>query len=123
MGRGGPTLLVIGGVGPTPVAAGFTLEAYGEAGAIKRDGVEAFGDGAARMTHKVASVAQAQVDVGAGVWGAGQRGVRRLDVGPTIGAILPIAGVAFKITADWRERIVGNAAPGSGPALSIGTNF
>lgn len=122
-GRGGPTLLVIGGVNPTEVAAGFRLEAYGEAGAIKRDGVEAFGDGAARLTHRMASRGLARLDLGAGVWGAGQRGVRRLDIGPTVGAVLPVAGRALRITADWRARIAGNASPGSGPALSIGTDF
>lgn len=121
--RGGPTLMLVGGIDPTPVVAGFRLEGYGQAGAIERASVEAFGDGAARLTRVVASVGPARLDLGGGAWGAAQRGVRRLDIGPTVGAAVPVAGAALRLTLDWRERLAGNARPGSGPALSIGTDF
>ena len=123
--RGGPTLMLVGGINPTPVLAGFRLEGYGQAGAIKREGtsVEAFGDGAARLTRVVASVGAARIDLGGGAWGAAQRGVRRLDIGATVGAAVPVAGTALRLTLDWRQRLAGNARPGSGPALSIGTDF
>lgn len=124
-GRGGPALLVVGGIDPTPVLAGFRLEGYAQAGAIKRSGdsVEAFGDGAARVTHRLAVVGTATLDLGAGAWGAAQRGTRRLDVGPTAGAVVPVGRRALRVTLDWRERVAGGARPGSGPALSIGTDF
>jgi hypothetical protein len=122
-GRGGPVLMAIGGIGPTPVAAGFRLEAYGEAGAIDRDRVEGFGDGAVRVTRTVATLGLLRLDLGGGAWGAVQRGARRLDVGPTLGGVVPVAGKAVRMTLDWRQRIGGDARPGSGPALSIGTDF
>ena len=122
--RGGPTAMVIAGLNPTPVAAGFRLEAYAQAGAILRDGrVEAFGDGAARLTRPVASLGRATLDLGLGTWAAGQRGVSRADVGPTIGVTLPVAGRGVRLSLDWRHRVAGRARPGSGPALSIGSDF
>ncbi len=125
-GHGGPTIGVIAGLPPTPIAAGFRLEAYGQAGAIARSGagntVEGFGDGAARLTRPV-MLGPIRLDVGAGTWGGAQRGAARLDVGPTVGVSLPVARHALRLTADWRERIAGDAAPGSGPALSLGTDF
>lgn len=122
-GRGGPTLMAIGGIGPTPVVAGFRLESYAQAGAIARDGVEAFADGAARLTRPVASLGDATLDLGVGGWGAAQRGAARLDVGPSIGLVVPVDRHAVRLTLDYRRRIAGDARPGSGVALSIGGDF
>jgi hypothetical protein len=122
--RGGPTAMVIAGLNPTPVAAGFRLEAYAQAGAILRGGrAEAFGDAAVRLSRPVAMLGAATIDAGMGAWGAGQRGATRVDLGPTIGAALPLAGRSTRISLDWRHRVAGDARPGSGPALSIGTDF
>ncbi len=121
--RGGPAIGVIGGIGPTPVAANFRLEAYGQAGVIARDGAEGFADGAVRVTRPVAETGGVSIDVGAGVWGAAQRGASRLDVGPSIGVRIPVARTALRVSLDWRQRIAGGSRPGPGPALSIGTDF
>lgn len=122
--RGGPTVMAIAGLNPTSVAAGFRLEAYAQGGAIWRGGqAEAFGDGAARLTRPVVTLDGMALDAGAGVWAAGQRGATRIDVGPTVGMALPLAGRRVRISADWRQRIAGDARPGSGPALSLGTDF
>jgi len=122
-GRGGPTLMAIGGIGPRPVVAGATLEAYAQAGAVARDMVEGFADGAARLVRPVATLGRTQVDFGAGSWGAVQRGKGRVDVGPTMGVRVPVGTRAFRLTLDWRQRVAGKANPGSGPALSLGTDF
>lgn len=121
-GRGGPTLFAIAGLNPTPVAAGFRVEAYGEAGAIKRDGIEPFADGAARVAHPLIKV-PLRLDLGVGAWGGAQRGASRLDIGPSLGASVPVARHSLRLTLDWRERVAGNARPGSGPALTLGTDF
>lgn len=121
---GGPTAMVIAGLNPTPMAAGFRLEAYAQAGAILRDGrAEAFGDGALRLVRPVASVGRATLDIGIGAWAAGQRGAARADVGPSIGLAVPVAGRGVRLSLDWRQRVAGRARPGSGPALSIGSDF
>jgi hypothetical protein len=122
-GRGGPTLGIIAGYGPTNVASGIRLEAYGQAGAIARDGVEGFVDASARLTHPLGTLAGAKVDIGCGVWASAQRDAERFDIGPSIVAMLPVASKTIRLTLDWRERVSGGARPGSGPALSIGSDF
>ncbi len=121
-GRGGPALFAIAGVNPTPVAAGFRIEAYGEAGAIKRTQVEAFADGAARLSRPITG-GPLRVDLGVGAWGGAQRGATRLDIGPSVGASVPVARHTLRLTLDWRERVAGGAKPTSGPALTLGTDF
>ncbi len=122
-GRGGPTIGVIAGYGPADVAPGLRLEAYGQAGAIGRDGIEGFVDASGRLTHPIGTLAGAKVDVGVGVWGSAQRDAERFDIGPSIVAALPVAHKTIRLTLDWRERIAGGARPGSGPALSFGSDF
>ena len=122
-GRGGPAVLAVGGVGPVSVAPGLTVEAYAQAGAVARGMVEGFGDGAARLTTPVAAPGGVRVDLGLGTWGGIQRGARRLDIGPTLGAAVPVGAHAVRLTLDWRQRVAGNARPGSGLALSVGTDF
>lgn len=123
-GRGGPVLGAIAGLPPTRIAGGFRLEAYGQAGVIARSGgaVEGFGDGAARAARPV-TLAGMHLDVGAGIWGGAQRGASRLDIGPSLAATVPVVGRPIRVALDWRERVAGTARPGSGPALSIGTDF
>ena len=120
---GGPTVGVIAGYGPAEVAPGIRLEAYGQAGAIARDQIEGFVDASARLTHPLGKLAGATIDIGIGAWGSAQRDAERFDIGPSIVAALPVARKTIRLTLDWRERIVGGARPGSGPALSIGSDF
>lgn len=122
-GRGGPTLGIIAGYGPADIAPGVRIEAYGQAGVIARDGVEKFVDASARITHPLGHVAAARIDIGVGIWGSAQRGTERLDIGPSVVVGVPIAGKSLRLTLDWRERVAGAARPGSGPALSIGSDF
>ena len=122
-GRGGPSLSVIGGIGPRPLAAGLVIEAYGQAGGILRGQVDGFADGLARVSHPVARLGQARLDLGVGAWGGVQRGAGRFDVGPSVALAFPVAGKAIRVSADWRERVAGHARPGSGPALSVGSDF
>lgn len=122
-GRSGPALLVVGGITPTRVAGPVEVEGYAQAGAVARDRVEPFADGAARLTLPLIARVGWRLDVGAGTWAGAQRGAARVDIGPTLGLVAPVAGRRVRLTADWRERIAGQARPGSGPALSVGTDF
>lgn len=123
--RGGPALGVIAGLGPVPLAAGLTLDGYGQAGVIARDGTEGYADGAVRVSRVVASPGAARIELGLGAWGAAQRGASRLDAGPSASAVVPLgsSGAAVRLSLEWRARLAGNATPTSGPALSIGTDF
>lgn len=121
--RGGPTALIVAGIGPTGIAPGIHAEAYGQAGAIARDRIDGFADGAARLTTHLATIGATRIDIGAGAWGAVQRGAARVDIGPSIAVALPVRDPPLRLAIDWRQRIAGNARPGSGPALSIGSDF
>lgn len=118
-GRGGRAFYAVGGITPAPVAAGFRLEAYAQGGVVVRGRARGFADGAARLTRPVSGA----FDLGAGAWAGVQPGVARVDLGPTIGLSLPVARRRIRVSLDWRQRVAGQARPGSGPALSIGSDF
>lgn len=122
-GKSGPALGVVGGVGPVTLPHDFRLEAYGQAGVIRRATTEPYADGAARIAHPFAAVGGVRVDLGAGAWGGAQRGAARLDLGPSLGISLPIGKQRVRATLDWRQRVAGDARPGSGAALTLGTDF
>jgi hypothetical protein len=61
-----------------------------------------------------------QFSVGLGVWGGAQPGLYRLDAGPRV--TMRVRG-NLRVHADWRQRLVGNARPGSGPALTLAGDF
>jgi len=121
-GRAAPAAGLVGGFGPV-LRHGLRLEGYGQAGVIARNGGEGFADGAVRATRPIGTLAPLSFDLGAGAWGGAQRDAARLDLGPTLGASVPVGGHAIRIALDWRERVAGNARPGSGPALTIGASF
>lgn len=116
-GRVAPAAGVFGG-GAIALPADFRLEGYGQAGVIRRDGVSGFGDGQVRLVRPFG-----RVEVGAGTWGAAQRGASRLDIGPSLALPIAATPVSLRVTLDWRHRIVGNARPASGPVLSLGADF
>jgi hypothetical protein len=122
-GTAAPAVGAIAGLNPTPVAAGFGLEAYGQIGMIDRHGLAGFADGAARLVHHLARIGAARVDLGGGAWGGAQRGAARLDIGPSLGLAFRLGNLPARLTLDWRQRVAGTARPGSGLAVSLGTDF
>lgn len=122
-GHGGPAIGIVGGAGPVAIGGGFRLDGYGQAGVIHRDETEAFVDGAAHVAHPLGALGTVRFDLGAGLWGAAQRGAARLDLGPSLGAVVPIGKQNVRLSLDWRERVAGDARPGSGIALTLGADF
>lgn len=116
---GGPGLGLVGGA-DTRLPAGFRLESYGQAGAIRRRRTEPYADGAARATRAVADLDGHKLSLGAGMWGAAQRDGARLDLGPSATLSLP---AGLRLSLDWRQRVAGGARPGSGLALTLGGDF
>ena len=106
-----------GGVADLPVAAGFRLQAYGQAGAVGARSRDLFAEGSLRLDRPLGG----GVSVGVGLWGAAQPGVSRLDAGP--GATLRLPRLRASLSADWRFRAAGTARPASGPALTLWTDF
>ncbi len=122
-GQGGPTLGVVGGLGPVRLPGDFRLEAYGQGGVILRDGGIGFADGAARLQHRIAHAGPADIALGAGAWGGAQPGASRVDIGPSIMVDMPVQSRHLRLTLDWRQRIAGDARPVSGLALTLGADF
>jgi len=87
---------------------------------IRRDRAEPYADGAARATRRIG---HGRFAIGAGIWGAAQRDAARLDIGPSATLALPVAGRDFRFALDWRQRVAGSARPGSGVALTLGSDF
>lgn len=121
-GGGGPAVGVVGGAGPVPIH-GFRLEAYGQAGVIGRARGIGYADGAVRIDRRLLTRHGVELSAGGGLWGAAQPGAARLDIGPLIGLTLPAGDRQLRLAIEWRERIGGRAAPGSGPAISLGADF
>ncbi|MDT8759291.1 hypothetical protein MZO42_11335 [Sphingomonas psychrotolerans] len=119
--RGGPGLGVIAGF--DTVAAGFRLESYSQAGVIRRSRAETYADGAIRATRPVAETGPLRLALGAGVWGAVQRDAARFDLGPSATLALPLGKQNVRLALDWRQRVAGDARPGSGLALTLGSDF
>jgi hypothetical protein len=97
------------------------VDGYGEAGARGNGDLYAGGEAHARLP--IGQIGSVQLAAGPGLWGSVQSAgsvVGRVDVGVGATARLP-AGLA--VSGDWRWRVAGNAAPGSGPAVTIGMAF
>lgn len=122
--RGGTAVGLSGGVSDRALGRSLRLDGYAQAGAIARDGVEGYADGAMRVARPIGhGAAGTTFDLGLGAWGAAQRGAARLDIGPTAAMTLPVGPRRLRLTLDWRQRVAGDARPASGPALSLGTDF
>lgn len=115
-GRDGTGLAVVGGVYAT--GAGFTIEGYGQAGVVFRDSSILYADGALTARRPIA-LAETRISAGLGIWGGAQADTARLDLGPSVSVQTRLGRVAL----DWRQRVAGKASPGSGPTLTLGTDF
>jgi hypothetical protein len=118
-GRSAFALLAYGGVGDQPLIGPVTLDAYAQAGVVGARSRDGFIDGAVRLGAPVAG----GLSAGVGAWGAAQPGVSRFDVGPQVSYRLPVPGATMRASAEWRFRVGGDARPGSGPALTLSTDF
>lgn len=118
-----PAIGIVGGVGPLALGGGFRLEAYAQAGVIKRSRAEPYADGAARAAHPLGDLGKAKLAAGAGVWAAAQRGATRVDVGPVLTLDVPLARQPVRFALEYRARVAGDARPGSGVTLTLGTDI
>ncbi len=116
-GRSAFAALLHGGASAALPANG-RLDVYAQAGAVGLTRRDLFVDGAARI-----GLPLGPVEIGGGVWAAAQPGAARLDAGPHVSLPLRSRDANLRLSADWRFRLAGEAAPGSGPALTLATDF
>lgn len=112
-GRNAFALFFEGGVYQRPMPWRFALDAYLQGGVVGHDG---FVDGGMAMTRPV----YRRFSAGFGLWGGAQPGIYRLDAGPRVTMRVRDN---VRVHLDWRQRIAGNAQPGSGPAVTLAGDF
>jgi hypothetical protein len=102
--------------GSQPLPWSFTLDSYLQGGVVGVKSRDLFVDGALAITRPV----YRNFSFGFGIWGGAQPGLARLDAGPRL-TVQVRRNV--KVHADWRQKLAGNARPGSGPALTLSGDF
>lgn len=121
-----PAAMAVIGPPPVIITNGFRAEAYAQAGYVGGEGASAFADGQLRVVRDVPALppGRFRLDAGLGAWGGVQSGVRRVDVGPSAALRFPVGrGVFGRASVDWRQRVYGDAQPGSGPVVTISAGF
>lgn len=103
--------------------AGLSGEVYAQAGYVGGPGASAFVDGQLRIERRLARLGRGELRAGLGAWGGAQKGANRVDVGPSATLDFPLGGGQGRVSADWRLRAAGNAAPKSGPAITLSAGF
>lgn len=122
-GRNAWSLGIAGGVNRRPLPLDFEFDGYAQAGIVGADSRDLYGDAALAVSRPIPIDSRNTVSLGAGIWAGAQPGVSRVDIGPEASIRLPAGGGGIRVSASWRERIAGSAAPGSGPVLTVGADF
>ncbi len=113
-------------IGPPPIQLPLNAraEVYAQVGYVGGKGDTPFADGQLRVVAEASAPENFRIEAGLGSWGGAQKGVERLDVGPTVAARFPLGGGLFaRAGLDWRQRIAGRAEPDSGPVLTVSAGF
>jgi len=115
-GRNAFALFAEGGIYQASLPWHFTMDSYLEGGVVGVNHRDWFVDGGLAVTRPLFH----QISAGVGVWGGAQPGVSRLDAGPRV--TMRVRG-RYNVHVDWRQKLAGNARPGSGPAVTLSGDF
>ncbi|MDE8652643.1 hypothetical protein [Novosphingobium album (ex Liu et al. 2023)] len=119
-----PVAMAVTELAPFALPSGFRAEFYGQGGYVGGKYATPFADGQLRVDRSFMTIGPAEARLGAGAWAGAQKGASRLDIGPGATLGMPIRGTgSAKVGLDWRIRVGGNAAPASGPALTVSAGF
>ncbi len=115
-GRSAFALFLEGGVYQRPMPMGFELDAYAQAGVVGARRRDLFADGGYTLTRPLFG----RFSAGFGMWGGIQPGLYRVDAGPRLSMRVRNT---MRVHVDYRQRLAGNAEPGSGPVLTLAGDF
>lgn len=118
-----PAVALVSEFPPVSLPLGLRGEAYVQGGWVGGRDDTPFIDGQARVEKPVWRAGKAELRLGGGAWGGAQDGAKRVDVGPSASLDLPVGGVNTRLSADYRFRVAGTAAPGSGAAVTFSAGF
>lgn len=105
---------------------GVTASAYGEAGVVGTSPVTRYASAQFRAGYPVKIGPALELIPGAGVWSSLEQArttVDRVDAGPGVRLHWARAPLPVDLQVDYRFRVAGKAAPGSGPAVTLTTGF
>jgi len=120
-GRNAFALVAASGLNPTPITDTLIAEGYVQAGLVGFSRADPFIDG--RISLGAAVGTKKNILAGLSVSGGAQPRVSRLDIGPMVQWRLPIKTINSRLTVEWRQRIAGNARPGSGLTATLASDF
>lgn len=119
-----PAAMAITELPPFALPAGLRGEFYGQAGYVGGRYATLFADGQLRVDRPLFRFGRFDARAGGGVWGGAQKGVMRIDAGPSASISMPLGrGLFGRAAVDWRFRMAGDAVPRSGPALTLSAGF
>lgn len=123
-----PSAYAVTELAPLRLPLGAHFEAYGQAGWVGGAAATPFAEGQVGVTRELGAVADAtdnrlRLSLGAGAWAGAQNDAQRIDLGPTMRLDVTLGEVPARVSLDWRERVGGDAAPGSGLAATLSTRF
>jgi len=123
--RNGFALIAATGLNPTPLRSGsgqeLVAEGYAQAGMVGLARRDPFIDGRFSITAPLDR--QQRLSAGLSLSGGAQPGISRLDIGPVAQWRTPFDLNGARLLLEWRERIAGSAQPGSGPVLTLASDF
>lgn len=119
-GRNASALFVAGGIGPKDIGPSTRIEGYAQAGVVGFRSADTFVDGKAALSWRLPRTG---VRPGLSLSGGAQPGLSRVDIGPELHLPVRIGNGGVRIGAEWRQRVAGNAAPGSGLTITLAANF
>jgi hypothetical protein len=122
-GRNALAAIAVGGFDDKPLVRKVIMSGYVQTGLVGFAQEDGFIDGAVRAERAVLDHSNGSLRLGAGLWGAAQPNVARIDAGPIVAVKQRLGAANLRISAEYRWRLVGQARPASGPALTIGTDF
>ena len=122
-GRDATLIYAAGGVDDRALPHGFRLSAYAQAGAADYGPTAGFADAVVVVEREIANKHGVRLSLGQVMAASVQPGARRIDIGPRAALDFPHLGNGATIALDWRERVAGNAQPGSGIALTVAADF
>lgn len=120
-GRNAFALIAAGGLNPMRIAGPLIAEGYAQAGVVGLARHDLFADG--RLSITVPLDKAERTRAGFAVSGGAQPHVSRLDMGPTIETRLPLGIVTPRLVVEWRQRVAGEARPGSGLSVTLASDF
>jgi hypothetical protein len=115
-GRSAFAFFLEGGLYQRPLPLDFSLDGYIQGGIVGLKSRDLFVDGGFAVSRPV----YRQFSAGFGLWGGAQPGLYRIDAGPRITMRVR---QNLKVHLDYRQKLAGNARPGSGPVLTLAGDF